>query len=90
MSNRIRQLEDALAVLQSSCSREQHPLLRDELLSLKFDKEDAPMDADTQDHPEVIKALGTLTISDKGTSRFFGVSGGTEVCPSAHCSRPPC
>ena len=81
MSNRIRQLEDALAVLQSGCSQEPHPLLRDELLSLKLDKEDNPVDADAQDHPEVIDAFGTLSISDKGPSRsrFFGTSGGTEV-----------
>ena len=79
MSNRIRQLEDALAVLQSGCSKEPHPLLRDELLSLKLDKEDAPVDAG-EEQPEVMDAFGTLSISDNGTSRFFGTSGGTEVC----------
>ena len=35
MSDRIRQLEDALAILQSSNSREPHPLLRRELLGIK-------------------------------------------------------
>jgi hypothetical protein len=78
MSNRIRQLEDALAVLQSGCSKEPHPLLRDELLTLKLDKEDAPVEAG-EEQPEVIDSFGTLSISDKGTSRFFGTSGGTEV-----------
>ena len=35
MSDRIRQLEDALAILQSSTSREPHPLLRRDLLNIK-------------------------------------------------------
>ena len=35
MSDRIRQLEDGLAILQSSVSREPHPLLARELLQIK-------------------------------------------------------
>ncbi|PPR00530.1 hypothetical protein CVT24_005504 [Panaeolus cyanescens] len=39
MSNRIRQLEDALAILQSMVSDQRHPLLTDELLRIKFGSE---------------------------------------------------
>ena len=35
MSDRIRQLEDALAILQSSTTREEHPLLRVDLMHIK-------------------------------------------------------
>ncbi|KAI0942941.1 hypothetical protein AcV7_002222 [Taiwanofungus camphoratus] len=35
MSDRIRQLEDALAILQSSVTRESHPLLSSDLLKIK-------------------------------------------------------
>ena len=35
MSERIRQLEDALAIFQAGISSERHPLLRDELLTIK-------------------------------------------------------
>lgn len=35
MSDRIRQLEDALAILQSSVTREPHPLLVRDLLRIK-------------------------------------------------------
>ena len=81
MSERIRQLEDALAIMQSSVSEETHPLLRDELLSLKVDKaEEATETEGAQEIPKGLEALGTLSISDKGNLRFFGASGGSEVC----------
>lgn len=35
MSDRIRYLEEALETLQSSCSPQIHPLLREDLLSIK-------------------------------------------------------
>lgn len=38
MSDRIRQLEDALAILQSTVSKEPHPLLDRELLKLNRDQ----------------------------------------------------
>ncbi|KZP33618.1 hypothetical protein FIBSPDRAFT_916075 [Athelia psychrophila] len=82
MGQRIRQLEDALALLQSSISSEKHALLRDDLLSIKFlpeihqaeeiqSSEDAL--ADTMD------AFGTLAIGDSGESKYFGRSGGSEI-----------
>jgi hypothetical protein len=39
MGQRIRQLEDALAIFQSSVSTEPHPLLQDDLLGVKFGPE---------------------------------------------------
>ncbi|TEB22239.1 hypothetical protein FA13DRAFT_1819087 [Coprinellus micaceus] len=36
MSTRIRQLEDALAIMQASVADERHPLLNDDLLKVKF------------------------------------------------------
>ena len=81
MSERIRQLEDALSIAQSRVTEEPHPLLRDELLTLKVEKaEDNPIDGELPTEPsEFIDAFGTLSINDKGTSRFFGAAGGTEV-----------
>ncbi|KAH8115272.1 hypothetical protein DFH11DRAFT_1588312 [Phellopilus nigrolimitatus] len=80
MSERIRQLEDALAILQTSVTEEPHPLLRDELLSLKVDKSEEVVDVEgTQEIQESIDAFGTLSIGDKGSFRFFGASGGSEI-----------
>ena len=85
MSERIRQLEDALAILQSSVSQEPHPLLRDELLSLKVDKAAEVVDSDlSHDLPAGLDGLGTLSITDKG-QRFFGASGGPEVSALSRC-----
>jgi hypothetical protein len=39
MSDRIQQLEDALASLQSSLSTDEHPLLRSDLLRIKSSAE---------------------------------------------------
>ncbi|TDL15881.1 hypothetical protein BD410DRAFT_81432 [Rickenella mellea] len=94
MSERIRQLEDALAILQSRVSNETHPLLRDELLSLKVrkpeDERETQMGSGSGgggaggagdeggEGEEFVDAFGTLSISDKGSSMFFGAAGGTE------------
>ncbi|KAG7453080.1 uncharacterized protein BT62DRAFT_45886 [Guyanagaster necrorhizus] len=78
MSQRIRSLEDALAILQASVSEERHPLLDDELLKIKFGAEAANRDrrpAETQ----AIDALGTLTLTDEGDMRYFGRSAGSET-----------
>ncbi|THH07873.1 hypothetical protein EW145_g3096 [Phellinidium pouzarii] len=80
MSERIRQLEDALAILQLRDSEEPHPLLRDELLSMKIEKGEEVLDTESgQDIPKDLGGLGTLSISDKGSQRFFGASGGSEI-----------
>lgn len=83
MGQRIRQLEDALAIFQSGVSTDTHPLLRDELLSIKFGPE--VRQADDPEPPlkdpltESMDALGTLTIGDSGESKYFGRSAGSEV-----------
>ncbi|KAK7061636.1 Zn(2)-C6 fungal-type domain-containing protein [Favolaschia claudopus] len=87
MGQRIRQLEDALAIFQASTgSNETHPLLRDELLSIKFGPEKAsPTDKPAKSkEPSIdsIDALGTLTIGDDGDGKFgkyFGRSAGSEA-----------
>lgn len=82
MSNRIRQLEDALAILQASHSHEQHPLLEDDLLFIDNENLEPPTTAEgseLEDPTEaVINAFGTMSIMDRGVSRFFGPTGGPE------------
>jgi hypothetical protein len=84
MGQRIRLLEDALAIFQSSVSNEIHPLLRDEFLAIKFGPEKGykpdrePPKSETS--IDSIDALGTLTISDHGEGPYFGRSAGSEVC----------
>jgi hypothetical protein len=84
ISNRVRQLEDALASLQAKHYSEPHPLLRDDLLSANamLDDDDAGKTEDSRPpRPlESIDAFGTLSISDNGVARFFGPTGGPEVC----------
>jgi hypothetical protein len=82
MGQRIRQLEDALAIFQSGVTNETHPLLREELLGIKFGPEvrnsgDPESPRDTV--AESMDALGTLTIGDGGESTYFGRSAGSEV-----------
>ena len=74
MGQRIRQLEDALAILQSSVSTEPHPLLGDELFSVKS----SPV-KESDILAETMGAFGTLTIGDSGESKYFGPSAGSEV-----------
>lgn len=86
MSTRIRQLEDALAILQSTVSDQRHPLLSDELLRIKFGSEainprdtpvaDQDLEANTS---KSIDALGTLTLGSSGEVQYFGGSAGSEV-----------
>ncbi|KAH9951098.1 fungal-specific transcription factor domain-containing protein [Amylocystis lapponica] len=82
MSERIRQLEDALAIFQAGVSNERHPLLKDEFLTVKFGPEVRRTvdDEVTRDNlSKSIDALGTLTIGDHGETKYFGRSGGSET-----------
>lgn len=89
MSDRIRRLEDALAVLQASVApHESHPLLRRELLELKsiidlhvaVDDDKARMTTDrADDESQYIEAFGTLALRDDGAATFYGRSAGSEV-----------
>ncbi|KAF7970145.1 hypothetical protein HWV62_24922 [Athelia sp. TMB] len=85
MGKRIRQLEDALAKFQSGVSEATHPLLRDELLSIKFGPESRQPEEpqcleESTDDPlaDAIDAFGTLSIGESGESSYFGRSGGSE------------
>jgi len=84
LSARIRTLEDALAFLQAKHSTEPHPLLRDDWLGVNTEGDDEPAIADEIGTPvnnsDIINSFGTLSILDNGTSRFFGPTGGSEVC----------
>lgn len=83
MSERIRQLEDALAIFQKGISDEKHPLLRDELLTIKFGPEVRRTvdDEHTRDiMSQTIDALGTLTVGEYGEIKYIGRSGSSEVC----------
>ncbi|KAM5534515.1 hypothetical protein V8D89_011847 [Ganoderma adspersum] len=82
MSERIRQLEDALAIFQAGISHERHPLLRDELLTIKFGPE-VRRTVDEEHKRDMlsasIDALGTLTVGEHGESKYFGRSAGSET-----------
>ncbi|PCH36758.1 hypothetical protein WOLCODRAFT_127620 [Wolfiporia cocos MD-104 SS10] len=92
MSDRIRQLEDALALLQSSVSREAHPLLARDFLTIKSGLElhvassrngenggtgDGGDDGAEEDS-QYIDAFGTLAVRDDGAATFYGRSAGSE------------
>ena len=85
MSDRIRQLEDALALLQASISKESHPLLSENAIVVDADDVDKPHETEDELTGEVSRALGTLSVSDQGLSRFFGSTGGSDLllvrCP---------
>ncbi|KAI0820265.1 fungal-specific transcription factor domain-containing protein [Trametes gibbosa] len=81
MSERVHQLEDALAILQAKSSNDPHPLLTDgktKLRNMDEDEDFTPLDADAVAPPDVVSAFGMLSMSDRGVSRFFGPTGGTE------------
>ncbi|KAI0332685.1 hypothetical protein GY45DRAFT_1432896 [Cubamyces sp. BRFM 1775] len=82
MSERIRQLEDALAIFQAGISHERHPLLRDELLTIKFGPEVRRTVDDEHNRDMLsssIDALGTLTVGEHGETKYFGRSAGSET-----------
>ncbi|KZT64967.1 hypothetical protein DAEQUDRAFT_565105 [Daedalea quercina L-15889] len=90
MSDRIRQLEDALSLIQSSVSRDPHPLLARDLLRVKSGLElhsaanrrlgEGADDEDDTDGEEsqYIDAFGTLAVRDDGAATFYGRSAGSE------------
>lgn len=85
MSDRIRQLEDALSILQSTITSETHPLLDREMLKIKssvelhaaVNRDDAR--AEETEESQYIDAFGTLAIRDDGAATFYGRSAGSEV-----------
>lgn len=85
MQQRIIQLEDALASLQSRFSTETHPLLRDQLKCNSSEELNTePTELSSVDQvSRAMDALGTLTISNSGEVKYFGSSAGSEVCLTA-------
>ncbi|TDL18165.1 hypothetical protein BD410DRAFT_831020 [Rickenella mellea] len=78
ISERNRQLEDAIKILTAD-SPTRHPLLKDEPVSIKrgfsFNR---GKDSAVNQPNDLADDFGTLTISDDGTSRFLGRTGGGE------------
>ncbi|KAI0049518.1 hypothetical protein FA95DRAFT_1588235 [Auriscalpium vulgare] len=91
MSDRIRQLEDALALSHGHVSRDAHPLLQRDLLKVKsiidlhaaVDQEGGDSSRSSEppgegDESQSLDVFGTLAIRDDGASTFYGRSAGQE------------
>ena len=81
MASRIEELEDALAACQARLSSESHPLLQGDLLKIKATKSQATV-PEAPSSELLSETLGTLTIGENGNLKYFGRSGGSEVCTS--------
>ena len=79
MSERVRELEDALAITQAKCSDHPHPLLIEG--EIQAMKQDSPMSEQVPTGPRnMLDSFGMLNLSDHGaSSTFFGPTGGSEV-----------
>lgn len=85
MSQRIRQLEDALAIAANHHTMSgMHPLLSDDLLTIKFGPEsgtsgelstDSHEDEDGTDHS--LSTPGSFIRCPDGSTKYFGPSGGS-------------
>ncbi|KAG6378829.1 fungal-specific transcription factor domain-containing protein [Boletus reticuloceps] len=79
MGHRIHSLEDALAIFQAGVSSDVHPLLTEELLAIKYGLESPTREA-SRDHQTVpVNGSGTLTITERGDSQYFGRTAGSEA-----------
>lgn len=82
MSSHIQKLEDALRISHSYHSSTQHPLLSEELLQIKrgITRDSGPLGpVPTLSDEQYIELFGTLTVNERGSERFLGASGTTEV-----------
>ncbi|KAF8842256.1 hypothetical protein BDN67DRAFT_989238 [Paxillus ammoniavirescens] len=82
MGQRIRSLEDALSIFQAGVSTDVHPLLVDELLAIKYGpdaQKSSPQESSGDQHAVPIDAPGTLTLTERGDSHYFGRSAGSEA-----------
>ena len=88
MSDRIRQLEDALTILHSTTgATEPHPLLDRDYLKIKsslelhaaIQNENQQVKTEDLEDSQYIDAFGTLAIREDGASTFYGRSAGSEV-----------
>ncbi|TDL23723.1 hypothetical protein BD410DRAFT_786992 [Rickenella mellea] len=74
LSHRVRELEDALASEHAALSRDEHPLLREELRRIKnpLEREVVPEQPKQNDEDDAIDAVGSLSISHTGRTNFYG------------------
>lgn len=82
LEERMRSLEDALAIVQINTSTEQHPLLTKKWTIEDANDENDGDNTSTTAEYGVIDALGSLHLDgdlQSGVTRFFGPSGGAEV-----------
>ncbi|EPQ55291.1 hypothetical protein GLOTRDRAFT_138885 [Gloeophyllum trabeum ATCC 11539] len=87
LCHRIQDLEDAIRAMHSKTSSENHPLLSEQLLSIKvtdrlLEGTDSPypgLPPPEESLDSVNDAFGTLTIGDDGRAKFFGRSAGPEI-----------
>jgi len=79
MGHRIRSLEDALSIFQAGVSSDAHPLLTEEMLAIKYGLEAPPREASEDQQAVPVNGLGTLTITERGDSHYFGRTAGPEV-----------
>ncbi|KAJ3775184.1 hypothetical protein FB446DRAFT_638372 [Lentinula raphanica] len=77
MSERTKQLEDALSTLQASVSSEPHPLLAEARVTPKVEPRSTSLPNDSRTS-QVVDALGTLTLGKLGDARYLGRSAGSE------------
>ncbi|OCB91784.1 hypothetical protein A7U60_g956 [Sanghuangporus baumii] len=74
LSNRIRQLEDALQITHSTVSTAPHPLLAEDLLQIKnraVASTSTKADSDLVDS-DLVDSFGTLAITNRGTEFYLG------------------
>ena len=82
MSERIRQLEDALQITHAGTSPNPHPLLTEELLAIKrgIDVPESRMDQEKSHDlldKETLEAFGTLSLCEGGAAeKFLGLTTG--------------
>ncbi|TCD62867.1 hypothetical protein EIP91_006273 [Steccherinum ochraceum] len=94
LRKRNTSLEDALRVLQSAVSDDQHPLLMDDAMDDRDPSrhKSAPLTGPplSREDEEFLDAFGTLTLGLRGESRFFGQTSRSEYLVYAPEYVPPC
>ncbi|KAJ6458334.1 hypothetical protein C8R47DRAFT_1163375 [Mycena vitilis] len=78
MRDRIEQLENAVAEAHGTGVVSPHPLLRDDLLAIKFASDPAPSSSVTSPS-ELADAFGALTVGESVTPKYFGPTAGPEA-----------
>ena len=93
----FRQLEDALQIAHSSTCKTPHPLLSGDLLAVKSGVDDLMKESnegnvvgvDADNDEELASAMGTLTVSECGATRFIGrLAAEVSRDPSSRTFRP--